>query len=151
MNTPLAHIVARKGRAVTALPPSATVAEAVLVMNQRRIGAMLVTGLNQRLLGIFTERDLLNRVIVPDLDPKTTLLLDVMSMDLVTATAETSVEDAMNLFMEKRVRHLPIVEGETVIGLVSIGDVNRQLLEEHATEATHLRHYIHGEPLVALA
>ncbi len=149
MNTPLAHIVARKGRAVTALPPSATVTEAVLLMNQRRIGAMLVTGLENRLLGIFTERDLLNRVIVPDLDPKTTLLLDVMSMDLVTATADTSVEDAMTLFMEKRVRHLPITDGETVVGLISIGDVNRQLLEEHAAEASHLRHYIHGEPVGA--
>ncbi len=145
MQTPLAHIIARKGHAVAALPPSATVAEAVRLMNQRRIGAVLVTGPDRRLLGIFTERDVLNRVMVGELDPKTTVLREVMTSEIATAALETSVEDAMTLFMERRVRHLPILDRGAVVGLVSIGDINRLLLEEHAAEARHLRDYIQGE------
>ncbi|MFH1499142.1 MAG: CBS domain-containing protein [Verrucomicrobiota bacterium] len=145
MNTPLSHILSQKGHAVTTVPPTATVADAVQIMNHFHIGAVVVANPRKGLLGIFTERDVLNRIVARERDPKGTTVESVMSTRLVTATPETTVDEAMRIFMDHRVRHLPIVESGVVVGLVSIGDINRHQLEEHAEEARQLRGYIHGE------
>lgn len=145
MNTPLSHILTQKGHAVTSVPPTASVADAVQIMNHFHIGAVVVTDKRRQLLGIFTERDVLNRIVACELDPKTTPVQAVMSTKLVSATPATTVEEAMAMFMDRRVRHLPVVEHDVVVGMISIGDINRRLLEEHTEEARHLRNYIHGD------
>lgn len=145
MNTPVEHLLSQKGHAVTSVPPNASVHEAVLVMNRFRIGAVVVTTPQKKLLGIFTERDVLNRVVARERDPKITPVHTVMSTQLVTVTPSTTVEDAMRLFSERHVRHLPVVGDDTVVGMISIGDINRHLLEESLHETRHLRGYIHGD------
>lgn len=145
MNTPLSHILAHKGHAVTSVPPTASVADAVQIMNHFHIGAVVVTNHRKGLLGIFTERDVLNRIVARDLDPKSTVVESVMSTKLVTTTPATTIDEAMQMFMDRRVRHLPVVESGVVVGMVSIGDINRHLLEEHAEEARQLRGYIQGD------
>lgn len=145
MNTPLSHILSQKDNTVTSVLPSDSVVDAVKLMNHSRIGAVVVTNANKQLLGIFTERDVLNRVVAQECDPKSTLVQAVMSPEPVTALLATTVDEAMSLFMDRRVRHLPIIEEGVVVGLVSIGDINRHLLEKHAHEARHLRNYIHGD------
>ena len=145
MNTPLSHILSQKGSSVTTVSPSSTVSEAVRVMNHLHIGAVLVTDSDGNLLGIFTERDVLSRIVGPDANPKTTLLQAVMTTRLVTITRDTTVEEAMALFMERRIRHLPVLDQGRIAGIISIGDVNRRLLEENLQEARQLRNYIHGE------
>ncbi len=145
MNTPLSHILSQKGTAVTAVSPSATVSEAVHVMNQFHIGAVLVTSAGT-LLGIFTERDVLSRIVGLGADPKTTSVQAVMTTNLITVTRATTVDEAMTLFMERRIRHLPVLNDEgDIAGIISIGDINRCMLEENLQEARQLRHYIHGE------
>ncbi len=145
MNTPLSHILSQKGASVTTVAPSATVSEAVHVMNQCHIGAVLVMNADHKLLGIFTERDVLSRIVGPGADPKTTQVQAVMTTNLVTATNATTVDEAMALFMERRIRHLPVLDHGVIVGIISIGDINRRMLEENLQEARHLRHYIHGD------
>jgi CBS domain-containing protein len=150
MNTPLSHILSQKGTSVTTVTPTSTVSEAVRVMNQLHIGAVLVADADHKPVGIFTERDVLSRIVGPGADPKTTQVQTVMTTKLVTTTRNTTVDEAMALFMERRVRHLPVVENEKIAGIISIGDINRCLLEENLQEARHLRDYIHGDVSTAI-
>lgn len=145
MNTPLSHVLSRKNPSVTAVSPTASVSQAVRIMNQFHIGAVLVTGENGGLLGIFTERDVLSRVVGRDLDPRTTKVEAVMTTRLSTVDRGTTVEEAMSLFMERRIRHLPVLNHGVIAGMISIGDINRWLLEENTRDAQQLRQYIHGD------
>lgn len=145
MNTPLSHVLSRKNPSVTAVSPSASVSQAVRIMNQFHIGAVLITGEDGRLLGIFTERDVLSRVVDRDLDPRGTRVEAVMTTRLETVDLETTVEEAMALFMERRIRHLPVLNRGALSGMISIGDINRWLLEEHSRDVRELRQYIHGD------
>ena len=145
MNTPLSHILSQKGTSVTTVSPTTTVSDAVRIMNDLHIGAVLVIGTDRKLLGIFTERDVLSRIVGLGADPKTTPVQAVMTTRLVTATHFTTVDEAMELFMERRIRHLPVLDHGAVAGIISIGDINRRMLEENLQETRHLRHYIHGD------
>jgi CBS domain-containing protein len=145
MNTPLSHVLSQKSPSVTTVSPSATVNEAVRVMNQFHIGAVLVTDADGRLLGIFTERDVLSRIVGPGADPRTTLVQAVMTTKLITTSPDSTVDEAMTLFMERRIRHLPVLDRNAIVGIISIGDINRCLLEENRQEARYLRDYINGD------
>ncbi len=145
MNTPLSHLLARKDSALTTIAPTATITAAVQLMNELHIGALLVIDTSDHLIGIFTERDVLSRIVGQDRNPHTTTVSAVMTRRLTTTTPETTVDEAMTLFMEQRIRHLPVLSQGKLVGIISIGDVNRRLLEENQLEAQHLRDYIHGE------
>src|SRR5947207_1270707 len=95
MNTPLSHILSQKSPSVTTVAPSATVSEAVRVMNQFHIGAVMVTDSGGRLLGIFTERDVLSRIVGTGSDPRTMPVQTVMTTKLVTMTPDNTVDEAM--------------------------------------------------------
>lgn len=107
----------------------ATVAETVAKMAGERVGAILVKTEDDLFGGIFTERDLLVRVVNAGLDPKTTLISLVMTRDVRFVTPGTTVEAALSLMHVKRHRHLLVIEGPRVHGLVSIGDLVRHLIE----------------------
>jgi CBS domain-containing protein len=124
MNTPISAILERKGSAVFSVSPHATIAEAVAEMNRNRVGSVLVLD-GGRIAGIFTERDVLRRVVGAGLDPKRSLVSDVMSTGIITITREATMEETMNIFTEKRCRHLPVMENGRLIGTISIGDVTR--------------------------
>ena len=110
------------------LPAASTVSEAVDLMSREHIGAVLAMTEDNLVAGIFTERDLLNRVVQPDLDPKTTPLSMVMTRDVRFVTPSTPVEAAMALMHVQRHRHLLVIDGPRVHGLVSMGDMVRQML-----------------------
>ena len=143
MNTAIATLLEGKGRALHTVPANVTVFEAVEKMNQHRIGAMLVLD-GAKLAGIFTERDALTRVIAASLDPKATPLAAVMTANVLTVGPEATVQQVMDIFAEKRCRHLPVIQGGALTGLVSIGDVSRWVANAHRAEAESLRSYIAG-------
>ena len=143
MNTSIDTLLEGKGRALHAVPVTVTVYEAVEAMNRHRIGAMLVMD-GPKLAGIFTERDALTRVISASLDPKVTPVSMVMSANVLTIAPETTVQQVMDIFAERRCRHLPVIQNDTLVGLVSIGDVSRWVANSHRAEAESLRQYIAG-------
>ncbi len=144
MSTPIGLLLSQKGPAVYSVAVTATVAEAVRVMNGYKIGAVVVMR-SGRMTGIFTERDVLMRVVAAGRMPHTTTVEDVMTRRPATISPHASMEEAMELFTLRRCRHLPVVdEGEEMVGLISIGDVTRWMVEAHRSEANHLRQYIEG-------
>ena len=126
-----------------AVPSTVTVIEAVQKMNQHKIGAVLVMD-GDTLAGIFTERDVLTRVIAASLDPKVTSITKAMSANVLTIAPEVTVQEVMDIFADKRCRHLPVIEHGKLVGLISIGDVSRWVANVHRAEAESLRQYIAG-------
>ncbi len=143
MNAPITAILERKGKNVFAVPPTVSVADAVSEMNRNRVGSILVIDAG-RLVGIFTERDVLRRVVGAGLDPKSTLVSAVMTSGVLTISPDSSVEETMVIFTEKRCRHLPVVEDGKLVGTISIGDITRWMADAHRAEAEHLKNYITG-------
>jgi CBS domain-containing protein len=143
MNTSIATLLEQKDGAVRSVPTTVTVIEAVQEMNRHKIGSVLVMN-GTRLAGIFTERDVLLRVVGAEIDPMTTPITQVMSATVLTITPETTVQQVMDLFAERRCRHLPVMKDDQVAGLISIGDVSRWVASMHRAEAESLRQYIAG-------
>ena len=144
MNTSISTLLASKGGALRTVPSTVTVAEAVQEMNRHKIGAILVMN-DANLVGIFTERDVLTRVVAGSLDPKTTPITAVMSANVLTIAPTATVQQVMDIFAERRCRHLPVIENGRLQGLISIGDVSRWVANTHRAEAESLRQYISGE------
>jgi CBS domain-containing protein len=143
MNTSISTLLASKGGALRTVPSTVTVSEAVLEMNRHKIGAILVMN-DATLTGIFTERDVLTRVVAGNLDPKTTPITAVMTANVLTVAPNTTVQQVMDIFAERHCRHLPVIEGGRLTGLISIGDVSRWVANAHRAEAESLRQYISG-------
>ncbi|MCX6955272.1 MAG: CBS domain-containing protein [Verrucomicrobia bacterium] len=146
MNTPISALLERKGSAVHSVAPTLSVHDAVSEMNRHRIGAIVVLD-GPRLVGIFTERDVLRRVVGAAIDPKRTPVTDVMTSGVITIGPEATIEETMNIFTEKRCRHLPVVQDGRIRGVISIGDITRWMADAHRAEAEHLRNYITGGTL----
>lgn len=143
MNTPISALLERKGSAVCAVNSTVSIAEAVAEMNRHRIGSIVVLE-GDRLAGIFTERDVLRRVVGAGLAPQHMRVADVMTTNLITITPDTTVEETMVIFAEKRCRHLPVISEGRLVGLISIGDISRWMSDAHRAEAEHLKNYITG-------
>jgi len=143
MDTPVSALIERKGSDVFAVASSITIAEAVAEMNRKRIGCIIVID-DGKIAGIFTERDVLSRVVGADLNPKTVRVSEVMSKNVLSITPDTTVEQTMVIFAEKKCRHLPVIEGGQLKGLVSIGDISRWVADVSRAEADHLKNYIAG-------
>lgn len=143
MNTSISTLLEHKGGAVRTVASTVSVSDAVKEMNRHKIGSVLVME-GERLAGIFTERDVLTRVVAAELDPKTTPVTAVMTGNLLTIGPETTMQQAMELFTERRCRHLPVLKDGRLLGLISIGDVSRWVTSMHRAEAESLRQYIGG-------
>lgn len=141
MNTPITAILDRKGRTVFSVTPTTSVADAVSEMNRHRVGSVLVLD-GGELVGIFTERDVLRRVVGANVDPKRMQVAEVMSTGVITISPESSIEDTMVLFTEKRCRHLPVLDQGRLVGTISIGDITRWISDASQAEAQHLKNYI---------
>lgn len=140
----LSAVLADKGRHVYTISPEATVQVAVHNMDEYGVGALLVVERGQP-VGMFTERDVLRRVVEPVRDPGTTYVAQVMTSAVTTAEPDMRVEDAMSLMTNSRFRHLPIVEAGNVVGLVSIGDLMRWVSMNQEAHIQHLTDYITGK------
>jgi CBS domain-containing protein len=143
MNTSISVLLEHKGRATVSVSPLVTVSQAAQEMNRRKVGSVLVMEGGQ-LLGIFTERDVLWRVVAAGLDPKTTPLSQVMTRNPITVGPDTPIQSVMDVFTEKRFRHLPVVDDGRLLGVISIGDVLRWAADVHRQEAEQLKQYITG-------
>jgi CBS domain-containing protein len=129
-------ILAVKGGHVWSVGPDATVLQAAALMNEHKIGALVVLD-GGHIAGMFTERDVLRRVVGGQRDPATTRVAEVMTPDVVCCKPETTVEEARVAVKDRRIRHLPVLDGdEKLLGMVSIGDLN-------AFEAASQEHTIH--------
>jgi CBS domain-containing protein len=143
MRTPVSSLLVAKTSRLHTVDITASVSEAVTVMNENHVGSVLV--LNEgSLAGIFTERDVLYRVVAAKKSPHSTSISAVMTRDVVTLSPNTTVEETMTLITEKRCRHLPILQKGRLIGIISSGDVTRWMVSVHRTEAEMLRTYING-------
>jgi CBS domain-containing protein len=141
MNASITAILDRKGSKVFSIAPTLSVADAVAEMNRNRVGSVLVME-GDKILGIFTERDVLRRVVGAGLDPKTTGVTAVMTAGVMTITPATTIDETIEIFTEKRFRHLPVVDAGRLVGTISIGDVTRWMADAHRAEAEHLKNYI---------
>lgn len=137
-------MLAQKGFSVYYISPNATVLEAVERMNQLRVGAVVVMN-DGHLLGMFTERDVLRRVVGAMLDPAKTKVEQVMTTDVVTCTPDADVDQISAMMKEQRVRHLPVREEDgDLLGLVSIGDVNATHAIAKDAKIEYLNEYLYG-------
>lgn len=141
----VSSVLAEKGRHVYTIGKGATVADAVREMNEKGIGALLVVD-GRNPIGIFTERDVLRRIVDADKDPAVVRVSHAMTRNLVTITPTHQVEEAMEMMTSHRFRHLPVMEDGEVVGMLSIGDLMRWITinqEEHLRQMTE---YITGHP-----
>lgn len=136
-------VLRHKGTAVFSVPPRASVHDALRVMAAQNIGAVLVRE-EGRLLGVFSERDWARQVSARAPDPYTTPVSEVLTEDLVCVSPTDEVTDCMRLMIEHRVRHLPVVEDDELIGLVSIGDLVSWVISVQDGTIDQLERYITG-------
>ena len=143
-NISISFILNEKSSSVYCVDVAETVAKAVGLMNRERIGSVMVIK-NGQYVGIFTERDVLNRVISAKLNPEKTRVEKVMTSDFISVQENSTLRQTMHIMTNKRVRHLPVFEEEKLVGMISIGDVTRKLLEINQNEAASLRQYLFTE------
>ncbi len=137
------HLLEQKGRNLWTIGPDATVLDAVAKMAEKNIGSLLVMD-GEELIGVITERDYSRNVVLRGKTSSTTLVKDIMDKNVICVRPEHSVELCMTLMTEKRVRHLAVLEGIKVIGIVSIGDVLKFIISKKEFTIDQLEHYIQG-------
>ncbi|MGV8944384.1 CBS domain-containing protein [Thermomonas sp.] len=130
-----------KSPEIHSISPDAPVIDAVRTMAERRIGALLVMD-GPRLAGILSERDYARKIVLQGRSSKDTPVRDIMTVDVVCVGPHDSTDKCMQLVTDTRIRHLPVVEDGTVIGVVSIGDLVKAVIEEQRQELDHLQRYI---------
>jgi CBS domain-containing protein len=138
------RLLDEKGSAVFSVTPETTVWDAACAMAEHHVGAVLIMA-ERQVAGIFSERDLLLRVLLAGRDAKATPVQEVMSSELVYVTPDTTVHEAMAIMTERRCRHLPVMEGSELRGMVSIGDCTRFLSRDQDYTILHLTQYIHNQ------
>ena len=144
MTKPIAQILKIKGREVHSIAPDATIYEALQVMADAGIGGLVVLD-QDKVVGVFTERDHVRKVDLKGLNSQRNFVHQVMSEDICYVTPEVSVDEAMAVMTEHRCRHLPVMEKGRLVGLVSIGDLVKASLEEKDFVIKQLKKYIKGD------
>ena len=139
------HVLREKGNAVHTISPKASVLDAVDKMCEHRVGSVLVCDDDEKPVGIFSERDLMTRVILERHDPAKVKISAVMTAEVVVVDPSTSAQEAMALMTEERCRHLPVVDGNRIAGMISIGDLVRWISRNLKFEVRMLTDYISGK------
>ncbi len=143
MTLTVARLLSSKGHDLWSIAPDATVYDAIALMAEHGIGALLVMD-GEQLLGIVTERDYARKVILQDRSSRDTPVSTIMSKDIQTVRPDHSIEACMALMTEKRIRHLPVVQDGRVIGILSIGDLVKFIIADRETLIEQLEGYITG-------
>lgn len=139
----VSQLLTSKGHDVWSIAPDTTVLNALQLMADRKIGALLVLD-EDKLVGVFSERDYARKVVLKGKSSKDTSVGDVMSSNIVRVVPDQTTELCMSLMTEKRVRHLPVVDGDKVIGVISIGDVVKAVIADREDVIEQLEQYIAG-------
>lgn len=135
------HLLESKGSTIFSITPEAPVLEAIKRMAEHRVGALLVMR-GERLVGVVSERDYARKVILQGRSSSQTAVSDIMSSEPVTVGPDTDVFDCMRLCTDSRIRHLPVVQGNAVVGVISIGDLVKAVIDAQAEQIEHLQRYI---------
>ncbi len=143
MKTLVSDLLAQKGNAVHSIDPDATVFDAIGRMVEKNSGSLLVMQ-GEEILGILTERDYLRRVALQGRSSRSTSVREIMTSDLVVISPACDLEQAMAIMTEKRIRHLPVIDGPGLAGVISIGDIVKHLSAEREAEIAYLHEYISG-------
>lgn len=128
---------------VASIGVEGSIVEAAMLMNEKNIGSLVVTE-GEKVVGIFTERDCLKRVVAAQRDPANTQVGEVMTAPVAVCRLDTSLEECKAVMTEKRIRHLPVVEEGKLVGIVTIGDVIAQEVVKHEETIEYLNQYIYG-------
>ena len=139
----LSTVLSHKGRDVVSIGPDATVFEAISRMVENNVGAIVVVD-GDALAGVFTERDYLRRIALEGRTSRETKVADAMTADVVTVEPDASVDACLGLMTARKIRHLPVLDGGALVGVVSIGDCVRANAEEALSEADELRRFVSG-------
>lgn len=139
----VADVLAEKGRTLYTIDAGASVLDAVRAMVEANAGSLLVTE-DGSIGGVVTERDYLRRVTLEGRDERTTPVREIMSSPLVVVMPETTLEECMAMMTDRRIRHLPVMEGGEVVGVVSIGDVVKYQSQQQSFELRYLHDYINA-------
>ena len=137
------QLLESKRYSVVSVAPSSTVLDALQVMADKEIGAVVVID-DGHLVGIFSERDYARKVVLQNKSSKDTPVREIMTEKVVCVRPEQTIEDCMGLMTDKRIRHLPVLEQKKVIGVISIGDVVKEMLSEKEFVIKQLESYIHN-------
>jgi CBS domain-containing protein len=135
------NIIQTKGNAVFSVQSGITVYNALELMFEKSIGALLVVD-NGKFVGIFTERDYARKLILKGKSSKETLIREVMTERPITVALDTSIEDCMKIMSDKKIRHLPVMENDKLAGVISVGDVVKFIIEEQKFIIENLEQYI---------
>ncbi|GAB2556098.1 CBS domain-containing protein [Rhodanobacter koreensis] len=135
------HLLESKGSTIFSITPEAPVLEAIKRMAEHRVGALLVMR-GEQLVGVVSERDYARKVILQGRSSSQTAVSDIMSSEPVTVGPDTDVFDCMRLCTDSRIRHLPVVQRNAVVGVISIGDLVKAVIDAQAEQIEHLQRYI---------
>lgn len=141
---PIKHLLAKKSREIWSIGPDEPVLQAVRLMSEKSIGALPVMADGQ-LLGILSERDYARKVILLGRSSADTPVSQIMTKAVITVAPQDTVHDCMQIMTDRRIRHLPVVEKGKVIGMISIGDLVKAVIEEQQETIVQLERYIAGE------
>jgi CBS domain-containing protein len=140
----VSHLLETKGSEVSTISQERTVKDAVALLKERGIGALVVTGASPPLVGMFSERDVVRALATSGEKALDQKVADLMSRDVVTCTLATDLNELMTTMTERRFRHVPVVEDDRLLGLISIGDVVKARLEELEHDKRDLLDYVSG-------
>ena len=144
-NDTISEILNHKGTNAWVISPDSTVFDAVQLMSDKNVGALLVTE-GTKLVGIISERDYTRKVVLKGKSSKETLVREILSGNVIHVSPATSVEDCMRLMTDHRIRHLPVLEEDRIVGIVSIGDLVNWIISAQTTRISQLQTYIDGYP-----
>ena len=137
----ISSILKRKGREIWSVTPDQTVYEAIEKMADKAVGALLVIS-DGKLIGIISERDYARKVILKGRSSKSTFVKEIMTNSVISVTSTQAVDECMDIMTKNRIRHLPIVENEKVLGVISIGDLVKWVISQQEETIEHLQNYI---------
>jgi CBS domain-containing protein len=139
----VSDILKSKGQEVWAVKPGDTVFESLQLMAEKGIGSLLVMD-GEKLVGIVTERDYARKIILEGKSSKTSTVAEVMTKSVLCVSPERTIEECMALMTDKRARHLPVIDHKRVVGVISIGDLVKEMISEQRVLIDQLQHYISG-------
>ena len=131
-----------KNRQIWTISKDQSVMQALIVMSEKNIGAIIIIDNNDFPIGIFSERDYARKIILKGKSSKDTLLDEVMTKELITVTKDYKIDQCMEIMNEKRIRHLPVLENKKIVGIISIGDVLKIMIKEQKELIDHLQKFI---------
>ena len=139
----ISGILNQKGREIFSVPSDTTVFDAISLLAEKNVGALLVVD-DEKLVGMVSERDYTRKVVLRGKRSRETSVAEIMSTDLKVVNPSEAVQDCLRLMTDKRIRHLPVLDGDKVVGVISIGDLVKWVINCQSAAIAHLENYISG-------